>query len=449
VQHQSAPLKVAVIGTGVGGLSAAWLLGGRHSVKIFEREARIGGHCYTVTVDGSSGPVAVDMGFIVYNELTYPNLRAFLQYLDVATDPSDMSFGVSLDDGRFEYSSVMPSGVFAQKRNLVRPSFWSMLRDLRRFYRRAARDLPCLNEDLTLGAYLEAGAYSAEFRHGHLLPMAAAIWSAPIAAILNYPAAAFLRFYQNHDLLRLKRHAAWRTIRGGSQSYVRRLMASLDVAAGCAAVKIRRSAGQAEILSSRGDVERFDHVVIATHADDALALLDDPSVAEQRLLSAFSYSNNLAILHDDHALMPRRRNAWASWNSIGSSQADGSEPCFVTYWMNRLQNLRSARPLFVTLNPVRYPASESTLHISNFKHPLYDANALRAQLDLWDLQGARNTWFCGSYFGAGFHEDALQSGLAVAEDLGGVRRPWNVRDENSRIYRKTMRNVSVVPGVAA
>ncbi len=448
-ESRTLPLKVAVVGTGIAGLSAAWLLSPRHHVKVFERERRIGGHCYTVNVDGDSGPIPVDMGFIVYNETNYPNLCALFEYLDVATDASDMSFAVSLDDGRFEYSSAIASGLFAQKRNIVRPYFWSMLRDVYRFYREAPRDLPLLDDSLTIGAYLDRGRYGAEFRRAHLLPMAAAIWSAPTTAILNYPAAAFLRFYQNHGLLRLANRAVWRTVRGGSRSYVQRLANSLRVEAGCAVSKVRRIGSHVEIRTSRGETERYDHVVVATHADDALGLLDDPSVAERRILRAFSYSENLAVLHNDEALMPRRRSAWASWNFIGSRGGDGGKPCTVSYWMNRLQNLQAAPPLFVTLNPDRCPAPKSTFQMSAFKHPLYDPNALQAQRDLWDLQGVRNTWFCGSYFGSGFHEDALQSGLAVAEDLGGVRRPWNVADEDSRIHRKPRRAASVMPEVAA
>jgi predicted NAD/FAD-binding protein len=433
--------SIAVIGTGISGMSAAWLLSQRHKVTVYECNRRVGGHSNTVTINCANGEIAVDTGFIVYNELTYPNLTALFEHFEVPTQLSDMSFAVSIANGDLEYSGNNFAGLFAEKRNLFRPRFWSMLRDLQRFYREAPRDLALLQEfHTTLGDYLDAGAYGVAFRNDHLLPMAAAVWSAPKNQILNYPAASFIRFHDSHGLLRLRNRPPWRTVTGGSQAYIERLTRSykdrIRLAAGVTAV--HRDGSGVKIRDANGAVETFDHAVIASHADQALAMLDDPTPEERRLLGTFRYSRNLAVLHSDPALMPKRRAVWSSWNHIGTERQDNVQDSeqdndcpTVTYWMNSLQGIPHHTPLFVTLNPPQAPRHQHYSEI--YEHPLFDSAAISAQSQLWSLQGRRNTWFCGAYFGAGFHEDGLQAGLAVAEALGGGRRPWNVANESGRI----------------
>jgi hypothetical protein len=346
-----------------------------------------------------------------------------------------MSFAVSLANGDLEYSGGNLSGLFAEKRNLFRPRFWSMLHDLQRFYREAPRDLAVLEQvHTTLGDYLDAGSYGSAFRNDHLLPMASAIWSMPTSTVLNYPAASFIRFQDSHGLLRLRNRPQWRSVLGGSRAYVERLTRSLAdrIRVSTAVTAVQRHADSVEISGGDGGAATFDHVVIATHADQALALLRDPSAQERQLLGAFRYSRNVAVLHSDPALMPKRRAVWSSWNHIGPDNDDVNDPCpTVTYWMNSLQNIPHETPLFVTLNPRRTPRNEWRREI--YEHPLFDSAAMTAQRRLWSLQGHRNTWFCGAYFGAGFHEDGLQAGLAVAENLGGMRRPWTVANESGRI----------------
>jgi predicted NAD/FAD-binding protein len=423
-------LRIAVVGSGISGLSAAWLLSRRHEVTLFEGDGRVGGHIHTVEVAGTP----VDTGFIVYNETTYPNLTALFRHLGVATRPSEMSFAVSLDDGRLEYSSNGLGGLFAQPRNLASRRFWSMLIDLVRFYRQATRDVHAL-EATCLGDYLAASGYSTAFREDHLYPMAAAIWSTPAAEIGSYPAAAFIRFCDNHGLLKLAKRPVWRTVVGGSRAYVQRLTDDFAgrIETGRGVRNVRRLPGGVDIVDSRGRSERFDHVVIATHADQALHLLADPSAAERQVLGAFRYTRNEAVLHADPSLMPKRRSVWSSWNY--GSEGDGKDRRLsVTYWMNRLQAIPDATPLFVTLNPTREPAPATVFHRQIYEHPTFDTAAFAAQDRLWSLQGVQNTWFCGSYFGAGFHEDGLQAGLAAAEALGDVRRPWRVAAESARIH---------------
>jgi predicted NAD/FAD-binding protein len=429
-------LDVAVIGSGIAGLSCAWLLSQHHRVTIYEADERPGGHTNTVTVTAGAESLGIDTGFIVYNEMTYPNLTALFKYIGIETISSEMSFAVSMGDGDFEYAGTDLGGLFAQRRNLVRPRFWAMLRDLSRFYRQAPRDIGLMEaEGLSLGAYLDSRGYGAAFQRDHILPMASAIWSTPTGAIRAYPAAAFVRFCTNHALLQATRRPVWRTVAGGSRTYVSRLLAGLSgpLHLGRKIASVTREAEHVRLVDVAGRSAVHDQVVIATHAHQALAMLGDADEQEIGLLGAFGTNRNLAVLHTDASLMPRRRRAWSSWNFIEQSKPGGAAP-FFSYWMNRLQSIPGETQYFVTLNPPRPPAAGTLLHSEHYGHPLFDGRALKAQRQLWRLQGRRRTWFCGAWFGSGFHEDGLQAGLAVAEAIGGVRRPWTVAEESGRIH---------------
>ncbi|SUY28653.1 putative NAD/FAD-binding protein [Aminobacter aminovorans] len=428
--------RVAVVGSGISGLSAAWLLSSKLSVTLYESETRLGGHSNTVIVPTKDGALPVDTGFIVYNERNYPNLVALFKQIGVPTAASDMSFAASLDGGKLEYSGSGLNGLIGQRGNVVRPRFWRMMRDILRFYREAPALL--LRTDLngvSLGEYLDLNAYAPAFIEDHLLPMGAAIWSTTAREMRAYPLLAFVRFFASHGLLSLADRPKWRTVLGGSCEYVHRLSASFTkgIRLGVAVRSISRENDRVVVTDAAGHVDTFTDVVIATHADQALGLLADADQAEQGLLGAFRYTDNLAVLHSDETLMPRRRRVWSSWNYIGESRDDDAQPLCVTYWMNRLQNLDRRYPLFVTLNPTREIAPSKIIGSYNYTHPLFDQRALDAQQRLWCLQGRRNTWFCGAYFGFGFHEDGLQAGLAAAESVTDVQRPWRVRDESGRL----------------
>jgi predicted NAD/FAD-binding protein len=428
-------LDIAVIGAGVSGLSCAWLLSQRHRVTLYEAAPRLGGHCCTVDVPYAGGIMPVDMGFIVYNQATYPNLTALFGHLHVPTEASCMSFAVSLDGGTLEYGGNDLAALFAQKKNIINPRFWAMLRDLVRFYRAAPRDMAALDADLcTLGAYLDRKGFSDALRDDHLLPMAAAIWSSPAGTIRDYPAAAFIRFCQTHGLLQLTNRPIWRTVTGGSRAYVERLVQSFrgEIRVGLPVRAVTRDDDGVTVHDQNGGARLFDNVVIATHGDQALAMLKNPTPHEYALLSAFRTFPNRAVLHRDSSLMPRRRAVWSSWNFLGTRVGASQAPC-VTYWMNRLQNLPGP-DLFVTLNPPREPAPGCLLSEQAFDHPVFDAGAIAAQRRMWDIQGERGVFFCGAHFGSGFHEDGLQAGLATAEMFPGVRRPWHVPMESGRIY---------------
>lgn len=422
--------NIAIIGSGISGLSAAWLLSHGHDITVFEAANRLGGHANTVDAEGNP----VDTGFMVYNEATYPNFTALLNHFQVATKPTAMSFAVSLDAGRLEYSASGLNGLFAQKANLLRPRHWSMLNDILRFFRQAPRDLGHLGT-ISLDEYLRSARYGFPFKEDFLYPMAAAIWSTPASLVGAYPAQSLIRFCQNHGLLQAFNQPIWRTVSGGSKTYVEKLMRDFagKILLNRPVRAIKRVEGSVVIDDGSGENCAYDHVVIATHADQALRILGDASTAERQLLGAFRYNKNRALLHKDTRCMPHLRNVWSSWNYFSESVGN-TKQLSVTYWMNSLQHIPASRPRFVTLNPLREPDSFYHIHEDHYEHPLFDANAILAQRELWSLQGHRNTWFCGAHFGAGFHEDGLQAGLAVAEALGGMRRPWNVPAESGRIF---------------
>ncbi|MEO1206242.1 MAG: FAD-dependent oxidoreductase [Pseudomonadota bacterium] len=427
-------MRIAVIGSGITGLGAAWLLAKSHEVTVFEENAHFGGHANTVDVEEPAGPLAVDTGFIVYNTACYPNLIALFDKLDVPTAPTEMSFAVSLGDGAFEYSGNGLSGLFGQPSNLLSPTHWRMTFDIIRFFKAAsALDLASHDPDETLGQWLDQNGYSSAFTKRHILPMAAAIWSAPADRMLEFPIAAFARFFGNHGLLQVADRPAWRTVRGGSREYVSRIRNDCQAAfrGDDAVTAIRRVKAGVEVKTAAGHVECFDQAVIATHADTALGLIKDPDDVERNLLQPFRYEQNRAVLHTDDALMPRRKRLWTSWNYLSDDDAGGS--LAVTYWMNKLQPLPTTTDYFVTLNPRRPIQEKKVLRSITYQHPLFDTLAMNAQKDLWELQGQNGLWFAGSYFGYGFHEDGLQAGLAVAEDLGGIPRPWSVADARARV----------------
>jgi predicted NAD/FAD-binding protein len=428
------PRSIAVVGSGIAGLSAAWLLSQRHDVTVFEKQGRIGGHSNTVDVVAPEGQTPVDTGFIVYNEVNYPNLVALFDHLDVETEPSDMSFAVSYDDGALEYGSRDVNAIFGQRRNILSPRFWKMIRDIRWFY----ADAPLILKDserfrdVSLGQYLSTNGYGAAFIEDFILPMGAAIWSTRADEMQAHPVETFVRFFTSHGLMQFNNRIPWRTVKGGSRNYVQPLSKDLikNLKIGNGVQSITRHDNGVTIIDSTGQERNFDALVIGAHANEALSMLRDADAMERRLLGAFRYTDNKAVLHRDTRLMPKRRQVWSSWNYMGAAETGAS----VTYWMNSLQPLKINFPLFVTVNPKRDPDPSTVFREFDYAHPFYDLAALNAQEELWQLQGRRHTWFCGSYFGYGFHEDALQSGLAAAEDIGGVRRPWTVANESGRIH---------------
>ena len=407
-------MRIAVIGSGIAGLGAAWALQREHEVVVFEADTRPGGHAHTVDAQG----VAVDTGFIVYNEATYPHFTRLLTALGVHTSPSDMSFAFSLD-GALEYRGSL-RGMLADPRNMLRRRFRTMVRDISRF-RSDGETLLATAGDRPLGDVLTDAGFGPGFVDDYLLPMAAAIWSARIGEIRGYPAASFLRFFANHGLIRISDRPQWRTITGGSRSYVDRMVASLDVRLGHAVVGLDRSDDVA-VLTSHGS-ETFDHVVLATHTDQTLDLIgSDATAAEREILGSIRYEDNIAVLHTDRSLMPRRRAAWASWNYLTEVADREHRRASVTYWMNSLQPLATSTEIFVSLNPIRRP--EGVLGSWTYAHPQFDLEAIVAQRRLGEIQGHNRTWFAGAWAGCGFHEDGLQSGLNVAAALGSPA-PWH------------------------
>jgi predicted NAD/FAD-binding protein len=414
-------LRVAVIGSGISGLATAWLLNRRHEVHLFEKKSRLGGHTHTVVHDVEGRDLALDTGFIVYNETTYPNLTRLFSELDVETQTSDMSFSVSCRNPDFEYASHSLRGLFAQKSLLLSANYLRMLADVVRFGRRGRRLLAGPgNPDVTVADFLDDGRFSDAFASYFLLPMTAAIWSSGTGLVTEFPRDPLLRFLDNHGLLQVTGQPEWRTVMGGSKSYIAPMIADFRdrVHLGSGVESIVRQPGFVELHFDNGSHETFDHVVIASHADQALAMLEDPSPLESELLGKWQYSKNDTWLHSDSSLMPRRSAAWASWNYL---LPDGSAPqdrVSMTYHLNRLQRLAEERQYMVTLNPDRAPAADSVIRRMSYKHPIYTRESVATQAELPRLNGFNRTHFCGAYFANGFHEDGLNSAISVADDLG-------------------------------
>ena len=414
-------MRVAVIGTGVSGLGAAYLLHQHHDLVIYEKNDYLGGHSRTIDVPVKEGVLAVDTGFIVFNDWNYPNLLGLFDEIRVPYQKSDMSFGVSIDDGWLEYSS---GGLFAQRKNILRPQYWRMLLDVFKFNKQA---LAYIEKDpsITLGNCLEQLKMGSWFKRYYILAMGAAIWSCPVETIMQFPAQTFLRFFKNHGLLSINKRPQWYTVTGGSREYIKRLTAPFAdcIILGNGAARVIQHGDQYEVIDVKGGKREFDHVIFACHADQALALLEQPTVDEQSVLSSFDYQRNHIVVHSDASYMPQHKQCWASWVYLSEQQQDNNQDISLSYWMNNLQSLKTETPVIITLNPARRPKESLIINEHNFSHPIFDYKAIAAQDKMQSIQGQRNLWFCGAYQRYGFHEDGLLSAVNVVKRLGGTI-PW-------------------------
>ena len=417
-ETRAQPRKIAVIGAGISGMGAAHLLSAHNQVTLFEAETVLGGHARTI-IAGKNGDQPVDTGFIVFNHANYPNLVKLFTALDVPVTPSDMSFGASVRGGKLEYGLANLGAVFAQGKNLLNPKFIGMLRDVMRFNDRAlelAKDKSLSIKDFL--ALLGTGDW---FRDYYLLPLSGAIWSTPPERIMDFPAHAMIQFFENHALLHHTGQHQWYTVDGGSIEYVRRLshvlaVRDVKVRLGCPVDGVRRLRGLVEVKARGGEWETFDDVVFATHSDDSLRLLSDPTPEEKATLGAIKYQPNHIVLHADASVMPKRKKVWSSWNYI-ETQGTNVDQIDLTYWMNKLQPIPQEDPHFVTLNSTR-PIREDLIYDEvTLRHPVYDLAALKAQEDIRAINGANSTWFCGAWMRHGFHEDGLASAVEVAKEI--------------------------------
>ncbi len=454
-------MRIAIVGTGIAGLSAAYALSSKHDITVFEADNRIGGHSHTLEApDGYGKMLPVDTGFIVYNEHNYPNLVNLFTETGVATEESDMAFAVSIGGGKTEYFGDL-RGMFAQKRNIFRPSHWRMIRDILHFYKKA----PSLLDEVTkhkktLGQVLDEGGYSSAFKYRHLLPMAGAIWSMPVERVNEFPAAALINFFENHQLfdMDLMGRPVWRTVTGGSREYVEKVTAGFreKIKTSAPVLKaMRLSDGVRLTIGGETQTEAtFDQVIFACHTDQTLKILGENATSGERsVLNNIPYEDNVAYLHSDLTHMPKRRRAWASWNYLTDKEAHlASElsPVELTYWMNRLQNLDTVEPILVTLNPTKEPSPAKTFAKINYAHPQFSLPSFEAQEKLKTIQGTDRLWFCGAWCGHGFHEDGASSGFAVANALGApVSWTDNIKEMSPAARNATPLTNVTVPSMAA
>ncbi|MDG1972188.1 MAG: FAD-dependent oxidoreductase [Paracoccaceae bacterium] len=424
-------MKIAIIGSGIAGLGAAYALSQKYDITLYERDSRFGGHANTEVINVEGEEIAVDTGFIVYNEVNYPNLTALFAHLGTPTKPSDMSFGFSMKGGQFEYACDNLNKIFAQRLNILKPSFWGAFRDVMRFIKIAPQQLA--NDeigDISLGDWLKREGFGELFRDGFILPMGGAIWSTPTDKMTAFPARNLLTFFDNHDLYTgLAAAIQWRTVDGGSHAYVDQIIEHLgpNAQTNRAVTSVIRLGGKVEINFADGERDVVDQVIFACHAPDACAMLNAQDPEEAEVLGAFHTTQNTAILHRDPSLMPKRKKVWSSWSmitdDIHNSKRLADEPVSLTYWMNRLQTLPTNHDIFVTLNAQRRPDPALTIAEYSYAHPGYDSVTFAAQARLDNVQGRGGVWYAGAWTGWGFHEDGLKSGLRVAAALG-ARPDW-------------------------
>lgn len=410
-------MRIAVVGSGIAGLASAWLLSRQHEVVLFEGNDYLGGHTHTHDIELEGRNFAVDTGFIVHNRAHYPLLARMFDELGVGTQPTTMSFSVHSQASGVEYNATSLDGLFCQRRNLVSPRFLGMVRDLFRFYRLAPQLLETDDPGPTLGEYLARHGFGDAFCDEHLVPMASALWSSPSPQILEFPARHLVQFMANHQMLQVRGRPQWRVVTGGSASYVRALQRRwrVEVRLRSPVRLLRRDAEGVEVFTD-ARLERFDHVVVACHSDQALALLADADTRETEILGAIAYQDNDVVLHTDARLLPRQRKAWAAWNA--HVPRDPADACTVSYCMNLLQGLPAPQPLVVTLNRTAAIDPERILRRMRYQHPVYTTASVAAQARRAEIQGHRRTWFAGAYWGWGFHEDGIRSAVDVAHALG-------------------------------
>lgn len=418
--------KIAIIGSGISGISCAWLLQKDHDITLFEKNNYIGGHSNTASIqyDGES-EVNVDTGFIVFNFRTYPNLKAFFELLGVEIMKSNMSFGIKNLDNNLEYCGSSLAGLFAQKKNLLNPRFLRMIKDILKFNKTAIEMIESGVDfgEMTLFEFINKINMGEYFRDYYLLPMAGAIWSCPVETIKNYPAATFLQFFYNHGLLTVKNQPQWYTVKGGSKEYVKKMVAEFrdKIKLGCTIKSARKSVDKVILTDQSGEEYEFDDVIFASHGDQTHTMISDKTPEEEAILGAIKYSQNVAVLHKDPSQMPTNQKAWASWVYLSKKSEDKVS---LTYWMNNLQGIDETKPLFVTLNPIEEVNKSDIFGTYYYEHPIFDNQTIKAQEQLHTIQGKRNMWFCGAWTKYGFHEDGLNSAIEVAKHFG-ITPPWN------------------------
>ncbi len=406
-------MKIAVIGSGISGLSVAYYLSKKYKVDLFEKDDHFGGHSYTYDIKLQNKTIPVDLGFIVFNELTYPNLINFFKELRIPFEKSDMSFSVSIQDNQVEYGGRGLKAIFANKWNIFNLNFLKMIKEIITFYKSAPSFLQNNLEDITLGSYLKKSNASDYFVNYHIIPMVSAIWSMPFAKAKDMPFKLFLNFFINHGLFKFKNRPQWYTVSNRSRTYVKKVLENIsgEIFKNYKINKIDRNDENIRLKIGNEYLD-YDQVVLASHADQSLKLLDNPSSDEKRILEKFKYISNIAILHTDENLMPKRKVAWSSWNSISKN----NKTC-VTYWLNNLQNLKTDINYFLTLNPISEIMETKIINKVNFDHPYFNSETLKHQQELISLQGKNRTWYCGAYFGYGFHEDGLKSAFNIIKNF--------------------------------